>query len=493
MSNITPIRDYSHHAVLDLFAGVGFGVALQRLGVKEYGVDNAKAVIATRAANGLETVYEDVWDLEKARSLVFDTLVGGPPCPTFSSAGKGSGRKQMPLVLQAITDGIWRDIDELHAWSDTLEDLRTGLVLTPLAYIHEFRPDYVMLEQVKEVLPVWEAYRVPLDEMGYSVAAEVLDSERWGVPQTRRRAILIARKRELGEVRMPAATHSRYYTRDRERLDPGVLPWVSMHSALSAALLRGDAETWMPVMGFEGFYEVSDMGRVRSVDRVTNDGRHVKGVLRKPKPSGKTGHLWLPLWRDGASKGVTIHRLVLEAFIGSCPKGMEGCHNDGDPSNNRLDNLRWDTRSENTRDAIRHGNHFNASKEVCPRGHLLTAPNLVANTSHGQRNCLACDRGRSHATRHGMSLEEASDLKYAQIMPSSEQLADESTQPDSHGRRRDDGRVRPIRDGRPEGDSDFTLVSNYTDGTTRERGRRMSTEPAFTITAKADRMKKEAA
>jgi hypothetical protein len=49
------------------------------------------------------------------------------------------------------------------------------------------------------------------------------------------------------------------------------------------------------------------------------------------------------------------HRLVLLAFVGPCPEGLEGCHNDGDPSNNRLDNLRWDTRESNMADQIKHG------------------------------------------------------------------------------------------------------------------------------------------
>lgn len=227
------MSDYSKHVALDLFAGVGFGVAVRNLGAKEYGVDNAKSVIATRAANGLETAYEDVWDIEKARGLVFDTLLSGAPCPTFSAAGNGSGRRQMPLILQAIEDGIWKDMGELRAWADMLEDERTGLVLTPLAYAWEFRPDYIVQEQVPQVLPVWEAYRAPLEEMGYSVYVAVFNAEQYGVPQTRRRAILMARKRELGEVRPPVPTHSRYYERDRKRLDPGVLPWVSMAEGLA--------------------------------------------------------------------------------------------------------------------------------------------------------------------------------------------------------------------------------------------------------------------
>jgi hypothetical protein len=53
-----------------------------------------------------------------------------------------------------------------------------------------------------------------------------------------------------------------------------------------------------------------------------------------------------------------VHRVVLTAFTGPCPEGMECCHNDGNPSNNHVSNLRWDTHAANSQDAIRHGNHF---------------------------------------------------------------------------------------------------------------------------------------
>ncbi len=60
------------------------------------------------------------------------------------------------------------------------------------------------------------------------------------------------------------------------------------------------------------------------------------------------------LWRGTVRRGY-VHVLVLTAFRGHCPAGMEGCHNDGDPKNNRLSNLRWDTHSANQKDGFRHG------------------------------------------------------------------------------------------------------------------------------------------
>lgn len=124
------------------------------------------------------------------------------------------------------------------------------------------------------------------------------------------------------------------------------------------------AETWKPVVGFEGQYEVSDFGRVRSLDRTSEyqrldqySGRlltirrHHRGHFLQPSAS-KSGHLSVVLGRGNTRQ---VHTLVLEAFVGPCPAGHEGCHGDDIPSNNNLSNLRWDTRSANLHDAVRNG------------------------------------------------------------------------------------------------------------------------------------------
>ena len=69
-----------------------------------------------------------------------------------------------------------------------------------------------------------------------------------------------------------------------------------------------------------------------------------------------------------------IHRLVLEAFVGPCPEGMETCHNNGVRTDNRLENLRWDTSSANNDDIVKHGRHWLASRSHCPRGTRLSIP-----------------------------------------------------------------------------------------------------------------------
>ena len=74
----------------------------------------------------------------------------------------------------------------------------------------------------------------------------------------------------------------------------------------------------------------------------------------RPTPQYR-GHLCVCLVRDGTKCSRHVHRLVLEAFLGPCPPGLICCHNDGDPANNRLSNLRWDTYKSNSEDMLRHG------------------------------------------------------------------------------------------------------------------------------------------
>lgn len=120
-------------------------------------------------------------------------------------------------------------------------------------------------------------------------------------------------------------------------------------------------ETWVPVAGYESLYMVSDKGRVRSVDRIDTVGRLRKGRFMKAKKNSR-GYLSLQLCKDATPKDCTVHSLVLSSFIGPCPDGMEGCHNDGNPSNCNLDNLRWDTHRANMMDKSVHGTSQHGEK-----------------------------------------------------------------------------------------------------------------------------------
>lgn len=227
---------------LDLFAGSGWGVACQRIGITEHGVEIMPEAIATREAAGMETVYHDVWLGIDQPWIVppHEMKIASPPCQTFSASGNGSGRRALDEVLHLIRDGAYKR-RTLQAEAAALGfDDRTALVLAPLAYAFQHRPRFVVLEQVPTVLPVWAAYADVLREIGYSVAYGNLHAEQYGVPQTRKRAILVARN-DGAPVRLPTPTHSKYHTRSPERLDPGVLPWVSMAEALGWGIEPGEA------------------------------------------------------------------------------------------------------------------------------------------------------------------------------------------------------------------------------------------------------------
>jgi len=168
-------------------------------------------------------------------------------------------------------------------------------------------------------------------------------------------------------------------------------------------------ERWLAAVGFEGLYEVSDRGRVRNSRT---------GYVLSPA-TDRHGYQQVGLWQDGKRKYVSVHRLVLAAFVGPCPEGMEGCHNDGDSTHNDVDNLRWDTHAGNVSDSQRHGTHYNTNKTQCPRGHLLQSPNLSkADLRQGRRKCLACRAARDTYRRHGGEIQELADRHYARIMKS---------------------------------------------------------------------------
>lgn len=153
-------------------------------------------------------------------------------------------------------------------------------------------------------------------------------------------------------------------------------------------------EQWRPVVGYEGYYEVSDLGRVRSIDRVVQsvDGRSMRysGVVLAGKAS-KSGRVQVALARPGHRTWTPlVHRLVLDAFVGPCPDGHECCHYDDNPQNNRLENLRWDTKVANARDAARNRRNANANKTHCPVGHPYDDENTLWH--RGGRDCRECGR-----------------------------------------------------------------------------------------------------
>ena len=219
--------------IVDLFAGPGgLDVAANWLGIPVIGIELDENACATRRAAGLQTIHADVTDFKPTDFPNSTVLAGGPPCQKYTVAGSGAGRRDLEEVRRitkrmAVGDDVTSDLAKLAD---------EGLVLEPLAWAlaayNAERPyEAIVLEQVPAVLPIWAAVGEALEARGYSVKHGVLRTEQFGVPQTRRRAILIARLN--GEAMLPVATHRPYRKGvPRDSGNPNLLPWVRMGDVL---------------------------------------------------------------------------------------------------------------------------------------------------------------------------------------------------------------------------------------------------------------------
>jgi DNA (cytosine-5)-methyltransferase 1 len=228
--------------IRDDFAGPGgWDTALASLGHTSVGVEADPAACATGRAAGH---HRELADVRSMRAVTryrggLDGYIASPPCQTFSAAGGGAGRAalgSLQLAVKLVGEGLHTPEVAVARVDDRELDVRSMLVLEPLHVIVRHRPQWVALEQVPQVLPVWQAYAEVLTGLGYSVATGYLQAEQYGVAQTRKRAVLMAHQDRY--VHLPVTTHSKFHTRDRARLDPGVHPWVSMAAALQAAGLE---------------------------------------------------------------------------------------------------------------------------------------------------------------------------------------------------------------------------------------------------------------
>lgn len=164
-------------------------------------------------------------------------------------------------------------------------------------------------------------------------------------------------------------------------------------------------EQFRPLPGYGGRFEVSDQGTVRTTPYTDAAGVQRRGRTIIPNVTPQ-GYSRVRLCYGGTVRQVQLHRLVLMAWGREPRDGEDACHNDGDPSNNRLSNLRWDTRSGNCLDRAGHGTCRSARKTHCDNGHPLSGSNVYHPPSHPEwRMCCACRRAAKRRyeerRRHG--------------------------------------------------------------------------------------------
>ena len=165
------------------------------------------------------------------------------------------------------------------------------------------------------------------------------------------------------------------------------------------------SKEWRPVVGYEGFYDVSDIGEVRSVERVVACGKGVRvvpGSVLKPQIN-EWGYENVCLSKNNKKQNRQVHRIVAEAFINPCG-GEQINHIDGNKRNNTTSNLEWCTGSENVKHAYENGLHPKVrpiliveTGEVCKS--MSEAARRVKGNCEGIKRCLS-GRNKTHKGFH---------------------------------------------------------------------------------------------
>lgn len=201
------------------------------LGMTALGIEMDQWACATARAAGHDCLQADVTTLDPLQFQPVWGLIGSPPCQAYSTAGKGLGRADKPVVI-ACAHELAAGHDSRPGRLAQCSDRRSLLTVEPLRFALALRPRWVALEQVPAVLELWTIFAGLLATHGYSTAAGILSAERYGVPQTRKRAFLIASLD--GPVALPAPTHRSYNPRrhDVPEDEAALAPWVSMADAL---------------------------------------------------------------------------------------------------------------------------------------------------------------------------------------------------------------------------------------------------------------------
>lgn len=231
--------------IVDLFAGPrGWSEGLRLLGLTDIGLEWDTAACRTAHAAGHPVIQCDVAQYPTAPFAGrIRGLIASPPCQAWSRAGKRGGLADQPLVHQAVHD-LAHGRDTRAELLAQCKDERSLLAAEPMRWLYDLRPEWVCMEEVPDVLPLWKQYALYLQQWGYSTWAGILNAADYGVPQTRQRAILIA-SRTRG-VTAPDPTHAKNPAEDL--FGECRKPWVSMAEALGwdsglTVNTRGDRKT----------------------------------------------------------------------------------------------------------------------------------------------------------------------------------------------------------------------------------------------------------
>ncbi len=214
----------------DLFGGPGgWAEACRILGLSEVGLERDDTACRTRAAAGHPVIRTDVAAYPTApfRGRIRG-LIASAPCQAWSRAGLRLGIADQPLVHQAVAD-LAKGRDTRAGLLAACRDARSLLAAEPMRWLHGLRPEWTAMEEVPDVLPLFQQYAQVLREWGYSAWCGILNAADYGVPQTRRRAILIASR--VREAAPPEPTHAED-PGEGMLFGPARARWVSMAQAL---------------------------------------------------------------------------------------------------------------------------------------------------------------------------------------------------------------------------------------------------------------------
>lgn len=215
---------------VDLFAGPGgWSEAMRQLRLREVGLEWDTAACRTRRAAGHPTIQTDVaaYPTEPFKGRIVGKIAS-PTCTPWSRAGKGLGLKDQPLVHQAVDD-LAHGRDTRAALLAACKDERSLLAAEPMRWLYDLRPEWIAMEQVPDVLPLWRQYAEVLRGWGYSVWCGELNAADYGVPQARRRAILTASR--VRAVTAPRPTHTQH-SMGEDLFGESLPGWVTMAEAL---------------------------------------------------------------------------------------------------------------------------------------------------------------------------------------------------------------------------------------------------------------------